>query len=197
MLKWQNTPIAKALTEKNAAGKIVCPFPVCGKQYVGIPQFSKHMMKDHYKELSVRDQNKIFQMTSTPLKKRLGNIKSSSPSFPLTPVKIRFAVGNDRSKGATKRPLTPVKIRFAVDKDGSKGASKRSFADADMTPAQIKTKSKSMKMFQSRSLTKRDSIETGMSPAKTRSKTRKMTKSEAKADSIKKQKLFAGKYPKL
>ena len=66
-----------------------------------------------------------------------------------------------------------------------------------MTPAQIKTKSKSMKMFQSRSPTKRDSIEAGMSPAKTRSKTRKMTKSEAKADSIKKQKLFPRKYPKL
>ena len=70
MLKWQNTPIAKALKEKNAAGKIVCPFSGCGKQYVGIPQFGKHMMKDHYKELSVRDQNKISQMTSTPLKKR-------------------------------------------------------------------------------------------------------------------------------
>ena len=66
-----------------------------------------------------------------------------------------------------------------------------------MTPAQTKTRSKSMKMFQSRSLTKRDSTEAGMSPAKTRSKTRKMSKSEAKADSVKKQKLFPGKYPKL
>ena len=110
VLKWRNIPIAKALKEKNAAGKIVCPLPGCGKQYVGIQQFGKHMMKDHYKELSVRDQNKIFQMTSTPLKKRLGDIRNSSPSFPLTPVKIRFAVSNDRSKCATKRPLTPVKI---------------------------------------------------------------------------------------
>ena len=64
-----------------------------------------------------------------------------------------------------------------------------------MTPAQTKTRSKSMKMFQSRSPTKRDPIEAGMSPAKTRSKTRKMSKSEAKADSVKK--LFSGKYPKL
>ena len=54
-----------------------------------------------------------------------------------------------------------------------------------------------MKMFQSRSPTKRDPIEAGMSPAKTRSQTRKMSKSEAKADSVKKQKLFSGKYPKL
>ena len=56
----RNTPIAKAVKEKNAAGKIVCPFPNCGKQYVGIPQFGKHMMKDHYKELSVMDKNKIL-----------------------------------------------------------------------------------------------------------------------------------------
>ena len=70
VLKWRNTPIAKAVTEKNAAGKIVCPFPNCGAQYVGIPQFGKHMMKDHYKELSVRDKNKIFGMTSTPRRRR-------------------------------------------------------------------------------------------------------------------------------
>ena len=173
VLKWRNTPIAKAVKEKNAAGKIVCPFPNCGKQYVGIPQFAKHMMKDHYKELSVRDQNKIFGMTSTPRKRRLRGIGSSSPSFPLTPVKIRFSAGKAQSKGATKR----------------------NSADANMTPAQTKTRSKSMKMFQSRSPTKRDPIEAGMSPAKTRSKTRKMSKSEAKADSVKK--LFSGKYPKL
>ena len=175
VLKWRNTPIAKAVTEKNAAGKIVCPFPNCGKQYVGIPQFSRHMMRGHYKELSVRNKRKIIQMTSTPLKRRSGDLESSYPSFPLTPVKIRFSVGKNKLKGATKR----------------------SSADADMTSAQIKTRSKSMKMFQSRSPTKRDSVEAGMSPAKTRSKTRKMTKSEAKADSIKKQKLFPGKYPKL
>ena len=107
-------------------------------------------------------------MTSTPLKRRLGDVESSYPSFPLTPVKIRFSVGKNHSKGATKR---------------------RS-ADADMTPAQIKTKSKSMKMFQSSSPTKRDSVEAGMSPAKTRSKTRKMSKSEAKADSIKNKNFF-------
>ena len=136
VLKWRNTPIAKAVTEKNAAGKIVCPFSNSGKQYVGIPQFGKHMMKDHYKELSVRDKNKIFQMTSTPRKRRLRGVGSSSPSFPLTPVKIRFAVGKDRSKGAPKR----------------------SSADADMTHAQIKTRSKSMKMFQSRSPTKRNTF---------------------------------------
>ena len=66
-----------------------------------------------------------------------------------------------------------------------------------MTPAETKTRSKSMKMFQSKSPTKRDFVEAGMSPAKTRSKTRKMSKSEAKADSVKKQKFFPGKYPKL
>ena len=50
-----------------------------------------------------------------------------------------------------------------------------------------------MKMFKSRSPTKRDSVEagmsptTGMSPAKTGSKSRKMSKSE----SIKKQKIFS------
>ena len=174
VLEWRNTPIEKAVTEKNAAGKLVCPFPNCGKQYVGIPQFGKHMMKDHYKELSVRDKKKIIGMTSTP-RRRLKGVGSSSPSFPLTPVKIRFSAGKAQSKGATKR----------------------NSADADMTPAQTKTRSKSMKMFQSRSLTKRDSTEAGMSPAKTRSKTRKMSKSEAKADSVKKQKLFPGKYPKL
>ena len=179
VLKWRNTPIAKAVKEKNAAGKIVCPFPGCGKQYVGIPQFSRHMMRGHYKELSVRNKRKIIQMTSTPLKRRSGDLESSYPSFPLTPVKIRFSVG--------KKEL--------------KSAKKRSSADADMSSAQIKTRSKTMKMFKSRSPTKRDSVEAGMSPtagmspAKTRSKTRRMTKSEAIADSMKK--LFPGKYPKL
>ena len=84
VLKWRNTPIAKAVKEKNAAGKIVCPFPNCGKQYVGIPQFGKHMMKDHYKELSIRDQNKIFRMTSTPQKKKIKrswNLLSFIPTY--------------------------------------------------------------------------------------------------------------------
>ena len=54
-----------------------------------------------------------------------------------------------------------------------------------------------MKMFQSGSVTKSDSADAGMSPAQTRSKTRKMSKSEAKADAVKKHKLFPGKYPKL
>ena len=151
VLKWRNTPIAKAVKEKNPAGKIVCPFPNCRKQYVSIPQFAKHMMKDHYKELSVRDQNKIFGMTSTPRKRRLRGIESSSPSFPLTPVKIRFSAGKAQSKGATKR----------------------NSADANMTPAQTKTRSKSMKMFQSRSPTKRVPIEAGMSPAKNQIKNNK------------------------
>ena len=133
------------------------------------------MMKDHYKDLSIRDnKKKIIGMTSTPCR-RLKGVVSSSPSF----------------------VLTPVKIRFSACKAQSKGSRKRNYNDADMTPAQAKTRSKSMKMFQSRSLTKRDSTEAGMSPAKTRSKTRKMSKSEAKADSVKKQKLFPGKYPKL
>ena len=45
--EWRNSPIAKAVTEKNAAGKLVCPFTDCAKQYVGILQLGKHMMKDH------------------------------------------------------------------------------------------------------------------------------------------------------
>ena len=71
VLKWRNTPIAKAVKEKNAAGKIVCPFPNCGKQYVGIPQFSKHMMKNHYKELSVRNKKKKFSNDLYPSKKKI------------------------------------------------------------------------------------------------------------------------------
>ena len=198
VLKWRNTPIAKAVKEKNAAGKIVCPFPGCGKQYVGIPQFSRHMMRIHYKQLSVRNKKKIFQMTSTPLKRRSGNLESSYPSFPLTPVKIRYSVGKHRSKGATKGPLTPLKTRFAAGKDRATNALKKSFIEAE-TPARIRTRSKTMKMFKSRSPTKRNSAEAGMSPtagmspAKTGSKSRKMSKSE----SIKKRKIFIGKYPKL
>ena len=172
---WQNSPIAKAVTEKNAAGKLVCPFDNCGKQYVSILQLGKHMMKEHYKDLSRDwDKRKIIGMTSTPCR-RLKGVGSSSPSFPLTPVTIRFSAGKAQSKGATKRKS----------------------ADADMTPAQTQTRSKSMKMFQSGSMTKSDSTDAGMSPAQTRSKSRKMSKSEAKGDSVKKQKLFPGKYPKL
>ena len=109
------------------------------------------MMKDHCKELSVRDKNKIFGMTSTPRKRRLRGVGSSSPSFPLTPVKIRFLAGKAQSKGATKR----------------------NSADANMTPAQTKTRSKSMKMFQSRSPTKRDSIEAGYVSRKNQIKNKK------------------------
>ena len=57
--EWRNSPVVKALTQRNSGGKIVCPFTACGKQYVSDAQFGKHMMRDHYKELSMKDTEKI------------------------------------------------------------------------------------------------------------------------------------------
>ena len=31
--EWQNSPIARAVTQRNLDGKLVCPFSACGKQY--------------------------------------------------------------------------------------------------------------------------------------------------------------------
>ena len=163
-------PIERAVTEKNAAGKLVCPFSNCAKQYVGILQLGRHMIKDPYQDLSLRDKRKVREMTSTP-RRRLKGVGSSSPSFPVTPVKVRFSTGKAQSRGTTKRNSN----------------------DADMTPAQ--TRSKKEKMFQSRNLTKRNSPDAGVSPAQTRSKTRKCL--NPMQILLKKQKLFPGKYPKL
>ena len=57
--EWRNSPVIKALTQKNSDGKIVCPFSACGKQYVDDAQFGKHLVRDHMKELSIFDTEKI------------------------------------------------------------------------------------------------------------------------------------------
>ena len=120
--EWQNSPIVRAVTEKNPAGKLVCPFSNCAKQYVSTLQLGKHLMKDHYKDLSMRDKTEVIEMTSTPHRRSKG-VGSSSPSFPVTPVKVRFSTGKAQSRGMTKRKST----------------------DAGISPAQ--TRSKTRKMF--------------------------------------------------
>ena len=59
MPEWRNLPVVKALTQRNSDGKIVCPFTACGKQYVSDAQFGKHIIRDHNKELSMIDTEKI------------------------------------------------------------------------------------------------------------------------------------------
>ena len=95
VFEWRNTPIAKAVLEKNAVGKLVCPFPNWGKQYVGILQLGKNMMKDHYKELSVRDKKKDYWNDLHPsqkIKKKLEalllHFRSHLLKYDFQPVKL-------------------------------------------------------------------------------------------------------------
>ena len=53
--EWQNSPIARAVTQRNLAGKLVCPFSACEKQYVSDVQLGKHLLRDHHKDLSIND----------------------------------------------------------------------------------------------------------------------------------------------
>ena len=98
--EWQNSPIARAVTQKNSAGKLVCPFSTCRKQHVSDLQLGKNLLKDHHKDLSMKDRKNIMEFTSTPLR----SLKSSSPE--VSPVKIQ-------SEGSKKKSATisPVQTR--------------------------------------------------------------------------------------
>ena len=100
MPEWRNLPVVKALTQRNSDGKIVCPFTACGKQYVSDAQFGKHMMRDHFKELSMTDTEKIKDITST------SSQVSKTPSVSISSLKTG-------SGGAKKKTFTisPVQTR--------------------------------------------------------------------------------------
>ena len=78
--EWRNSPVEKALTQRNLDGKIVFPFTACGKQYVSDAQFSKHLIRDR-KELSIKDTEKIRDITS------VSSQGSKSPSVSISSLK--------------------------------------------------------------------------------------------------------------
>ena len=99
-LEWRNLPIVRAVTQRNLAGKLVCPFSACGKQYVSVVQLCKHLLRDHHKDLSINDRKNIMGITSTPSE------GSKSPSVSVSPLKTR-------SGGMKKKTFTvsPVQTR--------------------------------------------------------------------------------------
>ena len=59
--EWRNSPIARAVTQRNLAGKLVCPFSACGKIYVSDVQLGKHLLRDHHKDLSLNNRKNIWE----------------------------------------------------------------------------------------------------------------------------------------
>ena len=90
----------KGIDKRNLDGKIVCPFSACGKQYVSDAQFGKHLMRDHYKELSMKDTEKIRDITS------VSSQESKSPSVPISSLKT--GSGGVKKKTHT---ISPVQTR--------------------------------------------------------------------------------------
>ena len=80
--EWRNLPVIKALTQKNSDGKIICPFTACGKQYVDDAQFGKHLVRDHMKELSIFDTEKIGKDIAS-----VSSQASKSPSASMSSLK--------------------------------------------------------------------------------------------------------------
>ena len=101
MPEWRNSPVIKALTQRNSEGKIVCPFTACGEQYVNDAQFGKHIVRDHNKELSIVDTEKISKDIAS-----VSSQASKSPSAPMSSLKTG-------SGGAKKKTFTisPVQTR--------------------------------------------------------------------------------------
>ena len=52
------------MTQRNLKGKLVCPIYDCRKQYVDEAQLGKHLLKDHPKDISLREKKTIKRITS-------------------------------------------------------------------------------------------------------------------------------------
>ena len=98
MPEWRNSPVIKALTQRNSDGKIVCPFTACGKQYVSDAQFGKHIMRDHNEELSIVDTEKISKDITS-----VSSQASKSPSVSVSSLKT--GSGGAKKKTFTISPL--------------------------------------------------------------------------------------------
>ena len=64
--QWQDTPIVEVMTQRNSRGRFVCPIYDCRKQYINKAQLGRHLLRDHYKDMSMRDRKTIKGMTSGP-----------------------------------------------------------------------------------------------------------------------------------
>ena len=53
--QWRETHVAEVMTQRNSKGKLVCPIPDCWKQYVGKAQLGKHLLKEHPKDIALKD----------------------------------------------------------------------------------------------------------------------------------------------
>ena len=43
------------MTQRNSRGRLVCPIPDCYKQYVDEAQLGKHLLKEHPKDIALKD----------------------------------------------------------------------------------------------------------------------------------------------
>ena len=64
--EWRETPVAEAMTQRNSRGKLVCPIPDFWKQYVDEGQLGKHLLKEHPKDIALKDKKTIKGMISSP-----------------------------------------------------------------------------------------------------------------------------------
>ena len=64
--EWRETPVAEAMMQRNSKGKLVCPIYDCWKQYVDETQLGKHLLKEHTKDIALKDKKTIKGMIPSP-----------------------------------------------------------------------------------------------------------------------------------
>ena len=54
------------MTQRNPQGRLICPIYDCRKQYVDEAQLGKHLLKEHPKDVALKDKTTIKGITSSP-----------------------------------------------------------------------------------------------------------------------------------
>ena len=84
--EWRETPVIEAMTQRNSKGKLVCPIPDCQKQYVDEAQLGKHLLKEHPKDIGLKDKKTIKGMIPSPYA-RTNSRNESDYSYSLSAIK--------------------------------------------------------------------------------------------------------------
>ena len=89
--EWRETPVIEAMTQRNSKGKLVCPIPDCWKQYVDEAQLGKHLLKEHPKDIALKDKKTIKGMIPSP-HSRTNSPNEMDYSYTLSSIKSPFVL---------------------------------------------------------------------------------------------------------
>ena len=92
--EFRNTPIAQALRERNPEGRFVCP--QCGKKYVSVGKFGKHLLSVHENSMGVEDFNEVSLITESS--QRGSEIETQRAKYRNTPIKEALKQRNARGR---------------------------------------------------------------------------------------------------